>query len=66
MLDIQVLIMVCREQVFFAQHLAPDLLLIDWLDRAAAAMGCLVPRLPDSILELVINAVADEMESSLV
>lgn len=61
LVDIGQLIDVCLEQASLAKRLSPDLRPDDLLDRTAAAVGCLVPRLPDAVLELAINEVADQL-----
>lgn len=64
LVDIHLLIDVCREQVLLAKRLSPDQLPIELLNQSAAALGCLLPRLPDSVLELVINEVAQQLDLS--
>ena len=61
LLDIRLLIATCREQAEMVQRLSPNLLPLELLNRTAAAIGCLVPQLPDSILELAINEAASQM-----
>ena len=48
-----------------AQRLAPELLPTELLNRSAAAVGCLLPRLPDAVLELALNETARQLEWSL-
>lgn len=65
LVDIALLIQACRQQVALAQKLSPELLPAELLDRAAAAISCLLPRLPDAVLELAINETAQQLDWSL-
>lgn len=65
LIDIRLLIQICLEQVTLAQRLAPELLPTELLNRSAAAVGCLLPRLPDAVLELALNETARQLEWSL-
>ena len=66
LVDIRLLISVCLSQLHLAHSLAPDLHSSDHLDRAAAAISCLLPRLPDAVLEMAINKAADQLKHSQV
>ena len=65
LIDIRLLTQICLEQVALAQRLAPELLPTELLNRSAAAVGCLLPRLPDGVLELALNETARQLEWSL-
>ena len=65
-IDIRLFTQICLQQVALAQCLAPELLPIELLNRSAAAVGCLLPRLPDAVLELALNETARQLEWSLV
>lgn len=58
------MIAICLEQARLARRLSPDLLLPELLDRTAAAIGCLLPRLPDAVLELAIQEAALQLDGS--
>ena len=58
LIDIRLLIAATLEQARLAQLLSPDLSHIDLLDRTAAAISTLLPRLPDAVLEYAINEAA--------
>ncbi|MEN9767286.1 hypothetical protein [Vulcanococcus sp.] len=64
LVDIRLLIAVSLEQVRLAQLLSPDLTPVELLDRTAAAISTLVPRLPDPVLEFVINEVAQLLNAT--
>lgn len=64
LIDLRLLITACVEQARLARILAPDLNAIDLLDRTAAAISCLLPRLPDAVLELAINEAAFQLETN--
>jgi len=64
LIDLRLLIAACVEQALLARILAPDLNAIDLLDRTAAAISCLLPRLPDAVLELAINETALQLEAT--
>ncbi|MEB3302383.1 MAG: hypothetical protein VKN56_10500 [Cyanobacteriota bacterium] len=64
LIDLRLLIATCVEQALLARILAPDLNAIDLLDRTAAAISCLLPRLPDAVLELAINEAALQLETT--
>jgi hypothetical protein len=63
--DIRLLISVCLNQFHLVHSLAPGLDSAELLDRTAAAISCLLPRLPDAILEMAINEAAQELKNSL-
>jgi hypothetical protein len=54
LIDIRLLIAATLEQARLAQLLSPNLSHIDLLDRTAAAISTLLPRLPDAVLEYAI------------
>ena len=60
-MDMNQLIEVCLQQAALARRLAPHLLPLELLDRTAAAMVCLAPRLPDAVLQLAMNEVAGQL-----
>lgn len=62
LLEIQLLIDSCLAQAQLAHQLAPDLPLSELLDRTAAAIGCLAPRLPDRVLQFAIDRMAERLE----
>jgi hypothetical protein len=65
LVDIRLLLSVCLNQLHLVQSLAPDVH-SSWLfHRAAAAISCILPRLPDSILEMAINEAAKQLNHSL-
>lgn len=64
LIDFRLLIAACVDQSRLARILGPDLNVIDLLDRTAAAMSCLLPRLPDAVLELAINEAALQLEAT--
>ncbi|WP_438983847.1 hypothetical protein [Vulcanococcus sp.] len=64
LVDIRLLIAAILEQARLAQLLAPDLSHIDLLDRTAAAISTLVPRLPDAVLEFAINEAAQLLNAA--
>jgi len=65
LVDIRLLISACLSQLRLVQSLAPDVH-SSWLVHcAAAAISCILPRLPDSILEMAINEAAKQLNHSL-
>ncbi len=64
LIDLRLLIAACVEQALLARIVTPDLNPIDLLDRTAAAISCLLPRLPDAVLELAINEAALQLEAT--
>jgi hypothetical protein len=64
LIDIRLLTVACLEQARLAQHLSPGLSRIDLLDRTAAAMSALAPRLPDAVLEFAMNEAAQLLVAS--
>jgi hypothetical protein len=64
LIDIRLLTVACLEQARLAQHLSPGLSHVDLLDRTAAAISTLVPRLPDAVLEFAINEVGQLLNAS--
>lgn len=58
LIDVNLLIAACCDQAELAQRLAPQLHPAELLDRAAAAIGCLQPRLPDAVLDLAMRETA--------
>jgi hypothetical protein len=58
LIDIRLLIAATLEQARLVQLLSPDLSHIDLLDRTAAAISTLLPRLPDAVLEYAMNEAA--------
>lgn len=62
LIDLRLLITICLEQAQIAQRLAPDGLPLELLDRTAAAISCLPPRLPNAVLEMAMNEVADQLQ----
>lgn len=65
LVDIRLLISICLNQLHLAQSLAPGLHPAELLDRTAAAISCLLPRLPDAVLEMAMNEVAEQINHSL-
>ena len=65
LVDIRLLISVCQAQLHLVRSLAPDVHSSELFDRAAAAISCILPRLPDSILEMAINEAAQQLNFSL-
>lgn len=65
LVDIRLLISVCLNQFHLVHSLTPGLDSAELLDRTAAAISCLLPRLPDAILEMAINEAAQELNHSL-
>ena len=61
LIDISLLIEASLEQAALARRVSPDLRPLELLDRTAAAMACLAPRLPDPVLELAMNEVASQL-----
>ncbi len=66
LVDVRLLVSVCVIQLHLAHSVEPDLRSSDHLDRAAAAISCLLPRLPDAVLEMAINDAADQLKRSQV
>ncbi len=64
LIDIRLLIAVTLEQARLAQLLSPDLSHIDLLDRTAAAIITLLPRLPDAVLEYAMNDAAQFLNAA--
>jgi hypothetical protein len=65
LVDIRLLISVCLNQLKLVHYLAPGLDSAELLDRTAAAISCLMPRLPDAVLEMEINEAAQQLKHSL-
>ena len=65
LMEMNQLIDACLEQAVLARRLAPHLLPLELLDRTAAAMVCLAPRLPDAVLQLAMNEVAGQLGIAL-
>jgi hypothetical protein len=64
LIDIRLLIAATLEQARLAQLLSPDLSHIDLLDRTAAAISTLLPRLPDAVLEYAMNEAAQLLNAA--
>ena len=64
LIDIRLLIAATLEQARLAQLLSPDLSHIDLLDRMAAAISTLLPRLPDAVLEYAMNEAAQLLNAA--
>lgn len=64
LISINALITACAVQVQLSRTLAPNLDSIELLDRAAAAIGCLLPTLPDPLLQFAMNEALQQLESS--
>lgn len=64
LIDIRLLIAISLEQVRLAQVLSPGLSRIDLLDRTAAAISTILPRLPDAVLEFAINEVGLQLNAA--
>lgn len=62
LIDIQLLIEISRCQAQIAHQLAPELPHAELLDRTAAALSCLAPRLPDRVLQFAIDQLAERLE----
>jgi hypothetical protein len=65
LVDIRLLISVCLSQLRLVHSLAPDVHSSELVDRAAAAISCILPRLPDPILDMAINEAAKQLNHSL-
>ena len=65
LVDIRLLISACLAQLHLVQLLAPDIHSAELVDRAAAAISCILPRLPDSVLEMAINEATQQLNYSL-
>jgi hypothetical protein len=64
LIDIRLLIAATLEQARLAQLLSPDISHIDLLDRTAAAISTLLPRLPDAVLEYAMNEAAQLLNAA--
>ena len=65
LVDIRLLISTCVNQLDLVQSLAPGLHQAELLDRSAASISCLLPRLPDAVLEMAMNEAAEQLNQSL-
>jgi hypothetical protein len=65
LVDIRLLISACLSQLRLVHSLAPDVHSSELVDRTAAAISCILPRLPDSILEMAINEAVKQLNHSL-
>ncbi len=64
LVDIRLLISACLSQLQLARTLAPGLDSLECLNRTAAAISCLLPRLPDAVLDMAITEAAAQLEHS--